>query len=124
MTKIAYVTNAPPHSGMGRPAHAMRAELMHKSHLEIDELFIDGSAGELRQNGHVLKSATRLPGPLNSKPFTWWRLAGALPRHTPCHAPYLCLALHQKDSSGNISGTQSQNFCCSECRQRTFQTSA
>jgi glycosyltransferase involved in cell wall biosynthesis len=79
MFKIAYVTNAPPQSGMGRPARAIRA-LLPAEKFTIDEFMLDGARGELQKNGKRSAAKVPLPGPLAAKPVQWWRLARHLPR--------------------------------------------
>ena len=66
MTKIAYITNAPAESGMGKPAREIFRHM--PTGMAIDKYFLD-----------VTKLAT-LPGPFKAKPVQWWRLSRQLPR--------------------------------------------
>jgi glycosyltransferase involved in cell wall biosynthesis len=75
--RIAFVTNAPPDSGMGKPAtllldalraHAPPAEV-------IDEYRIDAAEHTVRRNGEVV---VRLRPWGHAKPLAWLRLGRAL----------------------------------------------
>lgn len=74
MARIAYVTNAPAQSGMGKPAREI-----FKAVGELDLFEIDGPQGILKKNGEHIARKSPLPGLLSAKPVQWWRLAKFLP---------------------------------------------
>lgn len=80
MVKVAYVTNAPAHSGMGKPARDLLAALRRQERWLIDDFFLDAQSLNVSQNGQRLAHRARLPQPFNVKPVQWWRLARCLPR--------------------------------------------
>ena len=80
MLRIAYVTNAPPQSGMGKPAREiLRAVRAGSKGTSIDLFEIDGTHGTLTKNGELTARVGRLPGPRGVKPVQWWRLSKYLP---------------------------------------------
>lgn len=79
MPRIAYVTNAPPQAGMGKPAREIAACVSQQTTIAIDRFFLDGAAGTLAVNGDERARLARFPYPLDVKPVTWWRLARHLP---------------------------------------------
>ena len=84
MAEIAYVTNAPAQSGMGKPAREivweMRDERRGKREFALDLFEVDGIEGTLAENGDQLSQIGRLPSLLGVKPVQWWRLSKRLPR--------------------------------------------
>lgn len=85
MPRIAYVTNAPPQSGMGKPArrvlHAMQQAARNEERptMDMDFFEINTRHRTLSRNGERVHAVSALPGPLSQKPATSWRLAQALP---------------------------------------------
>jgi len=79
MAKIAYVTNSPPQSGMGKPARAILNELLTKG-IDLDLFVMDGIKGELLKNGESVAQLQEWPDPFNAKPVQWWRLSKKLPK--------------------------------------------
>jgi len=79
MKKVAYVTNTPPLSGMGRPTREIYSRL-DKKRFETDFFYVDGLKNELIKNGNVLSTVSQLPKLLAVKPIAWWRLSKTLPK--------------------------------------------
>jgi len=79
MTKIAYVTNAPPLSGMGKPAREIFSRLK-ENNIDSDFFYLDAGRGEILKNDQKLVGLKALPRPLGVKPVQWWRLAQKLPK--------------------------------------------
>jgi glycosyltransferase involved in cell wall biosynthesis len=87
MAQIAYVTNAPPQSGMGKPAREICAGIRNMKHeervplaLDVDLFEMNAGEGTLSKNGENVARASQLPGPLGVKPVQWWRLSRRLPK--------------------------------------------
>lgn len=78
MSRIAYVTNAPPQAGMGKPARAIHG-VFAATGRPPDLYYLDGARRELWRNNARAATLRALPGPLNVKPLNWWRLARRLP---------------------------------------------
>ncbi len=79
MPRIAYVTNAPPQAGMGKPAREIAACVTRQGTFAVDRYFLDGAARTLTVNVEERAQLSRFPHPLDVKPVTWWRLARHLP---------------------------------------------
>jgi glycosyltransferase involved in cell wall biosynthesis len=79
MTKIAFVTNAPPFSGMGKPAREVFSRL-RENNIDSDFFYLDASHGEILKNDEKIVGLRDLPRPLGVKPVQWWRLARKLPK--------------------------------------------
>lgn len=79
MPKIAYVTNSPPASGMGKPAREIFNELKNKS-ADLDLFYLDGVGGELSKNKESFAKVDKWSKPFSSKPVQWWRLSKKLPK--------------------------------------------
>jgi len=79
MKKIAYITNAPPLSGIGKPTREIYSGIDRKR-FDPDFFCIDGLKNELSKNGEVFSSVSLLPKPFSAKPVSWWRLSKKLPK--------------------------------------------
>jgi len=77
MPKIAYVTNAPPQAGMGKPAREIYQRL--KTQYAADFFYLDAGKRELLKNDQKIAEVSNLPKPLQLKPIQWWRLSKKLP---------------------------------------------
>lgn len=77
MIRIAFVTNAPPDSGMGKPAAMLLKSLRaHQAPTEVfDEYRLDASEHTVRRNDAVV---ARLRPWGHAKPLAWLRLGRAL----------------------------------------------
>lgn len=80
MTKIAFVTNAPPLSGMGKPASEIHGRLKSDLGVDTDFFYLDAGQGEIIKNGEKIVELKMFAKPLNVKPIQWWRLAQKLPK--------------------------------------------
>lgn len=75
--RIAYVTNSPAQSGMGKPAREIFKRLSnHKN----DLFYLDGKENKLMKNDSLVVEKKAWSGPLKAKPVQWWRLSRELPR--------------------------------------------
>ncbi|MDO8512088.1 MAG: glycosyltransferase family 1 protein [bacterium] len=86
MTKIAYITNAPPQAGMGKPAREIYSRInpplsppLNNGGYVADFFYLDASKRELLKNDVKIAEVSNLPKPLQLKPIQWWRLARQLP---------------------------------------------
>lgn len=79
MVKIAFVTNAPPRSGMGKPVRELLAAARQHAHFDIDDFYLDAAALTVLQNGKRIRERQPLPHLINLKPLQWWRLSRCLP---------------------------------------------
>jgi glycosyltransferase involved in cell wall biosynthesis len=79
MEKVAYITNAPPFSGMGKPTREIYSRL-DKDRFDMDFFYLDGTKNELVKNNEMFSSISSLPKPFAAKPISWWRLAKSLPK--------------------------------------------
>lgn len=77
MIRIAFVTNAPPDSGMGKPTALLLDALRTRAGTSevIDEYRLDAAAHTVRRNGDVV---ARLRAFGHIKPLAWFRLGRAL----------------------------------------------
>ncbi len=80
MMRVALITNAPPTSGAGKPAHQLVLALRSQSAatLEIDHFVLDPTESNVRRNGAVIIHIRRVT---ELKPLAWVRLARALAPH-------------------------------------------
>lgn len=76
MKKIAYITNAPPQAGMGKPAREIYKRI--KGGYATDFFYLDASKRELVKNDVKIAEVSNLPKPLQLKPIQWWRLSKKL----------------------------------------------
>lgn len=83
MKKVAYITNASPHSGVGHRAERIEKIIRHTYASEIDltNYTIDGNGGMLWQGQQQLIVSRKLPGVLGSKTVSWLSLGFRLRRH-------------------------------------------
>jgi glycosyltransferase involved in cell wall biosynthesis len=81
--RVAYLTNAPEHSGVGHQATEIKRALRTTTsdEAELTELHLDGVRGELRQEGELVTSVHPWPRPLGAKTITWLRLGRRVKRH-------------------------------------------
>lgn len=78
--KVAYVTNASPQSGVGKPAREILRHLQKQNQFSLTNFHIDAAACQLLQNEKVEARISAWPGPLSAKPFQWVRLSRKLPQ--------------------------------------------
>lgn len=76
---VAYVSNSPPTSGVGKPAVEILQRLRAYADLAIDHYDIDADAHTLRLNGRAICHFRRW-GTNEPKPVFWWRAVRVLPR--------------------------------------------
>lgn len=79
MIKVAYVTNAPAHSGMGKPTRDLLAALRPLPPYTLDDFFLDTESLTVQRHGQHMAQCIPLPSWLSYKPVQWWRLARHLP---------------------------------------------
>lgn len=80
MARIAFVTNAPPLSGMGKPAREIDYHLNHDQGIKSDFFYLDAGNSKIFKNDDEFISLRKSPKPLRLKPIQWWRLAKKLPK--------------------------------------------
>lgn len=80
MKKIACVTNAPPLSGMGKPAREVFENIKALGKYELDFYYLDAGKGVLEKNDIKTAEIKNLPKPFALKPLSWWRIAKKMPK--------------------------------------------
>lgn len=77
--RIAYLTNSPPGSGMGKPARAVLEQLRSMNDLIVDFYDIDAEAHVVRRNEKII---ARLPrwSAHEPKPLFWMRALRTIPK--------------------------------------------
>lgn len=79
--RVAFVSNAPPLSGVGKPAMEWLKRLRSYDDLAIDHFDLDAAAHEVRRNGEVIRRLSRWSA-YEPKPLFWWRAVRAVSAET------------------------------------------